>query len=91
MDNETVQQGYMDNNCDNIEINDDDDDSSSDDYRVGDDSSDDDAYDAILDIIAYSLGHVVDYFLERINNEQYMAAYIIREKWMNKLFYGHDR
>ena len=54
MDYEVMQQGCTDNNWDNIEINDDGNIRSGHDSESGD-NSDDDWYDAMLDVMAYSL------------------------------------
>ena len=67
---------YMENNGDNTD---------------GSDSNDDDGYDAMLDAMAYSLSHVVDYFLKHIYKESCMTSYMTGEKWVNELLHGHEK
>ena len=45
-------------------------------------------YDAMVDGMAYSLCHVVDYFLKHIYKEPCMTSYMTGEKWVNELLHG---
>ena len=45
----------------------------------------------MLVVMAYSLSHVIDYFLKHIQKEPYIASYMIGEEWMEELWYGYEQ